>query len=211
VAKRNPGRRGRSRKRRSASQASTQRSDSDPSTTQLVPPSAPAAARRAASGGRRAAGGERQAASGGQRAASALGDLKAAGDRPQAPWHPLPLSELLILIGSIGAVVAYVRGIESNGALLGAGIGAVVIGTIEVTLREHLSGFRSHTWMLSVLPAIVFHSAVVLLVLALANRAPGWLSLALLPIDVGLVVACFKLLRARYVDARRERTFAGLR
>ncbi len=108
-------------------------------------------------------------------------------------------------------MVAYLRGLEHNGALLGAAIGAVVIGTIEVTLREHLSGFRSHTMMLSVLPAIVFHSAVVLVVLAIANRAPSWLSIALLPIDVALVVVCFKLLRARYVDARRERTFAGLR
>jgi hypothetical protein len=140
-----------------------------------------------------------------------MGELKAVGDRPQAPWHPLPLSELLILVGSIGALVAWLRGIESNGVLLGAGIGAVVIGTIEVTLREHLGGFRSHTLMLSVLPAIVFHSAVVLVVLAVDDRAPSWLNVALLPVDVALVVVGFKLLRARYVDARRERTFAGLR
>jgi hypothetical protein len=145
------------------------------------------------------------------RAARALGDLKAAGERPQAPWHPLPLSELLILIGAIGALVAWVRGVQSNGALLGAAIGAVAIGTIEVTLREHLSGFRSHTLMLSAIPAIVFHTAVVLVVLAVANQAPGWLSIALLPIDVALLLVCFKLLRARYADARRERTFAGLR
>jgi hypothetical protein len=140
-----------------------------------------------------------------------MGDLKAAGERPQAPWHPLPLSELLILVGAIGAVIAYLRGVESDGPLLGAGIGAVVIGTVEVSLREHLSGFRSHTWMLAVLPAVVFHSAVVLLVIALNNRAPSWLNVALLPIDIAIVVVCFKLLRARYVDARRERTFAGLR
>jgi hypothetical protein len=182
VAKRNPGRRGRSRKRR---------------------PSA-ASVREPAPG---AAGAPRPS----RLAASALGDLKAVGERPPAPWHPLPLSELLILVGSIGAVIAWFRGIERNGALLGAGIGAVVIGTVEVTLREHLSGFRSHTLMLSVLPAIVFHSAVVLVVLALASRAPGWLNLVLLPIDVALVAICFRLLRARYVDARRERRFAGVR
>jgi hypothetical protein len=182
VAKRNPGRRGRSRKRR-------------PSAESVREP-AP-----------RAAAAERPS----QRAASALGDLKAVGERPQAPWHPLPLSELLILAGSIGAVIAWLRGVESNGALLGAGIGAVMIGTVEVTLREHLSGFRSHTLMLSVLPAIVFHSAVVLLVLALASRAPSWLNIVLLPLDVAIVVICFKLLRARYVDARRERRFAGVR
>ena len=109
------------------------------------------------------------------------------------------------------AVIAWLRGVESNGALLGAAIAAVVIGTVEVTLREHLSGFRSHTLMLSVLPAIVFHSAVVLLVLAFSNRAPSWLSIVLLPLDVAIVAICFKLLRARYVDARRERRFAGVR
>lgn len=182
MAKRNPGRRGRSRKRRPSAQSAR-----DPQQRAPVP------------------------ARPSQRAASALGDLKAVGERPQAPWHPLPLSELLILAGGIGAVIAYVRGIESNGALLGASIGAVVLGTIEVTLREHLSGFRSHTLMLSVLPAIVFHSGVVLVVLVLNNRAPGWLNVALLPIDLAIAAVLFRLLRARYVDARRERTFAGLR
>jgi hypothetical protein len=182
VAKRNTGRRGRSRKRRPN------------------PPIAREAAPRAEPVARPSV-----------RAAQALGDLKAAGERPHAPWHPLPLSELLILVGAIGAVIAWLRGVQSNGALLGAAIGAVAIGTIEVTLREHLSGFRSHTFMLSAIPPIVFHSAVVLIVLALANRAPSWLSIALLPIDVALAVFCFKLLRARYADARRERTFVGLR
>jgi hypothetical protein len=182
VAKRNTGRRGRSRKRRP-----------NPQLARETPPRAEPVARPSV------------------RAARALGELKSAGERPQAPWHPLPLSELLILIGAIGAVVAWLRGVQSNGALLGAAIGAVAIGTIEVTLREHLSGFRSHTFMLAAIPPIVFHSAVVLVVLAVANRAPGWLSVALLPIDVALAVVCFKLLRARYVDARRERTFAGLR
>jgi hypothetical protein len=192
VAKRNPGGRGRSRKRRPNAQSAREPTPSAAASTRPSP--------RAAS-----------CASPSQRAANTLGELKATGDRPQAPWHPLPLSELLILVGAIGTVIAWLRGVESNGALLGAGIGAVVIGTIEVTLREHLGGFRSHTLMLSVLPAIVFHTAVVLLVLAFAGRAPSWLNIVLLPIDAAIAVVCFKLLRARYVDARRERTFAGLR
>jgi hypothetical protein len=192
VAKRNSGGRGRSRKRRPNAQRAREPAPSAAASTRPSP--------RVAS-----------SASPSQRAANALGELKATGDRPQAPWHPLPLSELLILVGAIGTVIAWLRGVESNGALLGAGIGAVVIGTIEVTLREHLGGFRSHTLMLSVLPAIVFHTAVVLLVLAFAGRAPSWLNIVLLPIDAAIAVVCFKLLRARYVDARRERTFAGLR
>jgi len=181
VAKGNTGRRGRSRKRRPNPRSANE---------------APARSRPAARPPQRNLG---------------LADLKSAGDRPQAPWHPLPLSELLILVGVIGTVVAWRRGIETNGTLLAAAIGAVVIGTVEVALREHLSGFRSHTLMLAVIPAIVFHSAVVLVVLAVTNHLPRWLNVALLPIDVALVAFCFKLLRARYVDARHQRTFAGRR
>jgi hypothetical protein len=191
VAKHNTGRRGRSRKRRPGQERTRELS---------APRTAPARHAAAAS-----------APGHSQRVASAVSGSGSSGERPQAPWHPLPLSELLILVGIVGAVVGFLRGVESNAALLGASIVAVAIGTLEVSLREHLGGFRSHTLMLAVVPAVVFHTAVALAVPALAGRAPSWLNIALLPLDVAVVVVCFKLLRARYVDARRERTFAGLR
>src|SRR5437899_5487427 len=62
------------------------------------------------------------------------------GERPPAPWHPLPLSELLILAGGVAFVLAVSRlrnGPSSGGPLLLAGILAVALGTIEVTWREH--------------------------------------------------------------------------
>jgi hypothetical protein len=152
------------------------------------------------------AGAPASAARAPQRRVGLVSDMKAAGERPQAPWHPLPLSELLIFVGVVGAVIAWIRGYQSNAALLGAGIGAVAIGTIEVSLREHLGGFRPHTGMLAVLPAIALHSAVVLAVVAVDGEAPRWLSYALLPLDLALVGVSFKLLRARYADARRART-----
>jgi hypothetical protein len=196
VARSNSGRRGRSRKRRRKPTGPQQA----PAGAEETPPSAhqsPRSGRPAARAPRRDRG--------------RVGDLKPADDRPQAPWHPLPLSELLILVGAIGLVVAWLRGIQSNGALVAAAIAAVAVGTVEFTLREHLSGFRSHTLLLAVIPGIVFHSAVLLLVLAVSNHVTRWLNVALLPIDLALVAFCFKLLRARYVDARRERTFAGMR
>jgi len=130
------------------------------------------------------------------------------GERPQAPWHPLPLSELLILVGAIGTIVGLSRGISHGGPPLVAGLAAVLIGTVEVTLREHLSGYRSHALILAVLAVIVFHSAIVLSVAALA-RLPLALNVALLALDMALFAFLFKLLRARFLDARRERTFAG--
>ena len=146
-------------------------------------------------------------------AASTAKQPLAADERPQAPWHPLPLSELLILVGAIAVVVGLSRskhGFAAGGPTLLAGIGAAMIGTIEVTLREHRGGYRSHTLMLAGLPVIVFHSAVILIVAAFI-AVPRALSIGLLPLDVALFAVLFKLLRGRFADARRERNFASRR
>jgi hypothetical protein len=82
-----------------------------------------------------------------------------------------------------------------------AGIAAVALGTIEVTLREHRSGFRSHTLLLSCLVVVVVHSTTVLLVAAFAT-VPPLLNVGLLALDVALFLVLFKLLRARFLDAR---------
>jgi hypothetical protein len=179
MARRNPGRAGRSRKRRPD----------------------PRRPRAATAGGA-------PAPRPSQRRVGVVGDMKAAGERPPAPWHPLPLSELLIFVGIVGAAIAWIRGYQRNAALLGAGIGAVAIGTIEVSLREHLGGFRPHTGLLAVVPAVIFHTAVALLVPALGGGSPLWLNYALAPVDIALAAVCFKVLRERYANARRARTAA---
>ncbi len=135
----------------------------------------------------------------------------AKAERPQAPWHPLPLSELLILVGAIATVIGLSRsrhGFAAGGPTLLAGVGAVLIGTVEVALREHRGGYRSHTLILSLLPVLVFHTAVVLIVAAFVSP-PRALTIGLLPVDVALFAVLFKLLRARFADARRERNFAA--
>jgi hypothetical protein len=144
------------------------------------------------------------------RAGGAYRESQSLGERPKAPWHPLPLSELLIVVGIVGAVIGLGRGISHGVAPLSAGIAAVLIGTVEVTLREHLSGYRSHTILLAMLPVVVFHVAVVLIVAAL-TQVPKELNVGLLLPDAALGTLFYKPLRARYLDARRERTFAGRR
>ena len=133
------------------------------------------------------------------------------GERPQAPWHPLPLSELLILVGAIGTIVGFNRGERGGGPVLFAGIGAVALGTIEVTLREHMSGYRSHTILLAMLPTIVFFSAFSLIAAEFVTPVPTWLRILPIALAVPLFAALFKLLRARFLDARRERTFSARR
>jgi len=123
------------------------------------------------------------------------------GQRPQPPWHPLPLSELLILVGAIGVIVGFGRGISHGGPPLLAGIAAVALGTFEVTLREHRSGFRSHTVMLAALPVVVFHS-VLALAISSVTRIPPIATVGMLALDLVLFLAMFRLLRSDFLTAR---------
>jgi hypothetical protein len=67
-------------------------------------------------------------------------------DAPKPPWGSFPLVELCALSG----IVLGVWGLLSrNGVLL---TGAAFLGSVaglEVALREHLGGFRSHTLVLT--------------------------------------------------------------
>jgi hypothetical protein len=188
VANRNKGRRGRPRKRRPAAASAAQGPASSPAAA--PPASAPKASRSRA---------------GAPRPGNVLTDRLAVGERPRAPWHPLPLSELLILIGAIGTVVGVSRG-ASGLPVTVAGLAAVLIGTVEVTVREHLSGYRSQTLILTLLPTVLPYTALVLVV-----RPSGAVSLVLLALDAAAGVFLFKRLRARFLRARRERTFAAKR
>ena len=200
--------RGRSRKRRRATagvagapagapEGGAPANGSDGSAPRAGAPRAAAKASARANRSRRRAAPRRGSGGG-------IADLAPMGERPPAPWHPLPLSELLILIGAIAVIVALARGPERNVALLIAGLVAVAIGTVEVTLREHLSGYRSHTIVLSLLPVVALDSAVALLVAPFTTA----LKLALLAVNAAIVVFLYRLLRARFLDARRERVFS---
>ncbi len=210
VAKRNS-RRGRTRKRRPPSGAGA--GSVAGQSAQLSEKETPIAVKEHAPGrgGGRASRQTREQARASTGRSGGLSDALSVGERPHSPWHPFPLSELLILAGAIGAVVAWNRGVAHRGTvLLIASIAAVMLGTIEVTLREHLSGFRSHAILLSLLPPLAFHTAVVLIT-QLQTTVPRWLNVALLPIDGALFAVLFRVLRARFQDARRERVFAGRR
>ena len=94
-------------------------------------------------------------------------------------------------------------------ALLVASIAAVAIGTVEVTLREHLGGYRSHAVLLALIPVVVLHSAV-LLVAGAFTSVPRWVNIPLLAIDIAIFSVLYKLLRLRYLDATPRAAFRPL-
>jgi hypothetical protein len=135
----------------------------------------------------------RERARAGSRAPSALG---AYGERPVSPFGGLPVSEFAIFAGAIALIVGVIR--HGGPALIG-GVVLCLLGVTEVTAREHLSGYRSHTVLLAAIPAVVAEFVIVLTVGTPAIRV-----LLLVPV-AAVFGACAWFLRRRFLVARQAR------
>jgi hypothetical protein len=70
-------------------------------------------------------------------------------ERPPAPWGSFPLSELVILLG-IALMTWGLFSWDSDGNLrFAAGLALASLGGAELSLREHLAGYRSHSSVLA--------------------------------------------------------------
>jgi hypothetical protein len=83
-------------------------------------------------------------------------------EAPKAPWAPFPLVELCILLGIVLIVWGFFDA-GRRGALLGCGFVLVSLSGLELALREHLSGFRSHSVLLGAVCALVVVTPLFLL------------------------------------------------
>ena len=70
-------------------------------------------------------------------------------EAPEAPWHPFPLVELAILSGLILIVAAFFVGGDARPVLLLGGVALVSIASLELAIREHFAGYRSHSTLLA--------------------------------------------------------------
>src|SRR5215210_2381905 len=78
-------------------------------------------------------------------------------ERPKAPWHPVPLVELSVLVGIVLIVVGFLKGLDSDGGRLAllCGLALASLAGLDTALREHFAGFRSHSTVLAGLPAVL--------------------------------------------------------
>ncbi|MGH2885955.1 MAG: hypothetical protein ACRDPA_25220 [Solirubrobacteraceae bacterium] len=144
---------------------------------------APTSARRAAT----------QRPQSGARRASPLG---AYGERPPSPFGGLPVAEIAIFVGAVVLVVGVIN--RGTAALIG-GVVICLFGVLEVTTREHFSGYRSHTVLLAAIPAVAVE-----FVIALTVGPPAVRALLLVPV-AAVFATCAWFLRKRFLVARQAR------
>ena len=65
---------------------------------------------------------------------------------PPAPWGSFPLAELTVLAGIVGLAVGVIGG---HPTAIGIGVVLAGLGGLEVAVREHFAGYRSHTTLLA--------------------------------------------------------------
>jgi hypothetical protein len=100
---------------------------------------------------------------------AARGRVPKADERPPAPWGNAPLAELAILAGIICLAIGILGG---HPTLIGVGVALAGIGGMEVAIREHFAGYRSHTTLLAgfvfvVVVGALFYGADMILAYAL--------------------------------------------
>jgi hypothetical protein len=89
----------------------------------------------------------------GDAAPAARADPEAA---PPAPWGSFPLIELCVLAGIVMLLLGFfVVGGDRGPILIAAGLALGSIGGLELSIREHLAGYRSHTAILAGVPALI--------------------------------------------------------
>jgi uncharacterized membrane protein YhaH (DUF805 family) len=77
-------------------------------------------------------------------------------ERPPAPWGSFPLVELAVLTGIVMLIAGLVAVKGERGTILiGTGLVLASIGGLELSIREHFAGYRSHTLVLAGVPAAV--------------------------------------------------------
>jgi hypothetical protein len=73
---------------------------------------------------------------------------------PPAPWGSFPLVELVVFAGIVLLVAGFVAGGSQGTVLIVAGLVLASLGGLELAVREHFSGYRSHTTLLAGLAAV---------------------------------------------------------
>lgn len=122
-------------------------------------------------------------------------------ERPPAPWGSFPLVEIVVAVALVMLVAGFFAGGERGGVLLGVGLALGSLAGLELSVREHLAGYRSHTLLIAAAGAVA-----TLLGLAYLAKVETGISLAVAAAVFGaLALLLTRLFRARTGQAFKLR------
>jgi hypothetical protein len=114
-------------------------------------------------------------------------------ERPPAPWGKFPLVELVVLLALILFGASFFVGGGRSVVMLTAGLALGSLAGLELSIREHFAGYRSHTTLLA--GAVAF----VAIAIVFFAGGKGDLSRALmLPVGGVVFLAAFWVFREAF-------------
>lgn len=119
-----------------------------------------------------------------------------AEERPRAPWHPVPVTEVGLGLGLLTALIGFIRGPKGTVPMI-VGLGVCSVLAFELAAREHFAGFRAHALMLAAGPTVLLEA----LLYGVGLRGPFLLAVAA-PVFVALAF----LFRSRWREASELRS-----
>jgi hypothetical protein len=70
-------------------------------------------------------------------------------DRPPALWGDFPLSEIVVFIGILLLIAGFFVSPPQGFVMIAVGLALGSLAGLELSIREHFAGYRSHTLLLS--------------------------------------------------------------
>ena len=109
---------------------------------------------------------------------------------PPAPWGTFPLVELAVLVGLVILIWGFLSSGSRQAPLIGIGLVLCSVAALELAIREHFAGYRSHTLVLAAVPTVA--TLAVLFYLAPSELGPA-VRLAIAAVVFGLAAWGFTL------------------
>jgi hypothetical protein len=121
-----------------------------------------------------------------------------ADDRPPAPWGDFPLSEIAVFVGIILLIAGFFVAPPQGFVMIAVGLVLGSLAGLELSIREHFAGYRSHTLLLAAAVGVPIFG-----VLFVATKIP-------VPICIGVGLVAFGGSAWLFTNAFRRRSGGAL-
>jgi hypothetical protein len=111
------------------------------------------------------------------------------GEPPPAPWGKFPLVELCVLIALVLGVTGFVLWGHRGQVMVACAAALGSLAGLELSIREHFAGYRSHTTVLAATAAVL---VLGIMFFARVGRS------VMLPVAGGVFVGAFWALREAF-------------